>query len=203
MANIGNDASLLLQKNLTAQLRALQTKLVGEYFSDDSMLKISQLIEQCHQVDTDNDKARRLEHFNFAIAQQNPNEILPFSPITGYYNPVAPDIDVQYDRDSKELTAYCTLDNVFEGPPNMVHGGTLAAIFDQILAMCGTCNHLAGPTATLTIDYLKPTPLHAPLVFTCKILKQEGRKIYIEGICTVNEEVTSKAQGLFIFYQAP
>ena len=197
-----NDARLLL-KEITGQLKVLQDSLIDRRLSFDQTQEISALIGQCNHVASVEleSKERLLKHFDFAAAQRNPNEILPFSPITGYYNPVAPDINVEFNPTTKELTAQCTIGRTFEGPPGMVHGGTISGVYDQILAMCATCNQLPGPTATLTIEYLKPTPLHQPLLFTCKIKQQEGRKIFIEGHCVANGEIVSKANGLFILFQ--
>ena len=195
--------------DITEQLRQLQEQLV----SHDISLKDLQLLQQSLSTSQQSLQAyqphelanhllsRPIAHFNFPAGPDNPNAILPYSPVTGRYNAIAPNIDVQFDKASKQITATVTCGRRFEGPPTCLHGGIIAAIYDQILAMCASCNLLAGPTANLSIDYLAPTPLFQELSFTARIDKVEGRKVFIIGECFADQLLCSRAQGLFIHYQ--
>ena len=53
----------------------------------------------------------------------------------------------------------------YEGPPGNVHGGMVAAAFDEVLGMAQSLSGNAGFTGTLTIRYRSPTPLYEPLLF--------------------------------------
>ncbi len=194
--------NLKLLGDTTSKLRRIQHELISHGVSNDSLETVSQLLDQCVQlVNREVSNERKLKHFDFKIAKQSPKDILPFSPITGPYNAVAPDIDIHFIKETGTIEAKVTYDRRFEGPPGMVHGGTISAIFDQLLAMCATCNEQAGPTATLSIDYLAPTPLNKPLVFTCSIGKIEGKKITVTGQCYNDETLVTQATGLFIQYK--
>jgi len=191
---------------LTQQLREFEEGLVQGHFDNHQLNDLLALIKQCNsrlnhaQPLQANNTERLLKHFNFAEAGHNPKGILPFSPVSGTYNALAPDIDIQFEAETGQIIAKVELGRRYEGPPGMVHGGVISAIFDQVLAMCATCNQFAGPTAYLNIQYQAPTPLYQELVFRCKISKQDGRKITVTGECLQGDTLCCSAEGLFIHY---
>ncbi len=86
----------------------------------------------------------------------------------------------------------------YEGPPGHVHGGFLAAAFDEVLGMAQSLTGNPGMTGTLTIRYRKPTPLLTELVFEAYVDRVEGRKIFTHGTLSANGVLTAEAEGLFI-----
>lgn len=86
----------------------------------------------------------------------------------------------------------------YEGPPGCVHGGVLAAAFDEILGFAQSLSGRPGMTGTLTVHYRKPTPLNTDLVFEGWVDRIEGRKIFTSGRCMAGDTVTAEAEGLFI-----
>ncbi len=86
----------------------------------------------------------------------------------------------------------------YEGPPGCVHGGMIAAAFDEVLGFAQSLSGKPGMTGTLTIRYRKPTPLDTDLLFEGWVEKVEGRKIFTVGHCKAGEEITAEAEGLFI-----
>ncbi len=86
----------------------------------------------------------------------------------------------------------------YEGPPGCVHGGVVAAAFDEVLGFAQSLSGRPGMTGTLTIRYRKPTPLYEDLVFEGWVERIEGRKIFTAGVCRVGDLVTAEAEGLFI-----
>ena len=69
----------------------------------------------------------------------------------------------------------------YEGPPGCVHGGFIAASFDEVLGMTQSMTGHPGMTGTLTIRYRRPTPLHAEIRFEAELDRVEGRKIFTVG----------------------
>ena len=126
-------------------------------------------------------------------------KILPRSPLSGYFNPIAPQLKI-YSKD-KIMYAEGVFGLIHQGPPNCVHGGIISGVYDQILAYCGIANGTPGFTAELRVSYLKPTPLFKALRFRCQISKVEDRQIHITGECHCGEERLSFAEGLFIHYE--
>jgi acyl-coenzyme A thioesterase PaaI-like protein len=84
-----------------------------------------------------------------------------------------------------------------------VHGGIIAAVFDEVLSMANVITGKAGFTGTLTIKYHRKTPLNTPIELWGVNLRQEGRKQISRGEMRVNGEVTASAEGLFISMPEP
>ncbi len=111
-------------------------------------------------------------------------------------NPLAPPVRVAV-RDDKVI-GHANFGVAYEGPPGHVHGGFIAAAFDEVLGMAQSLTGSPGMTGTLTIRYRRPTPLLTELVFEARVDRVEGRKIFTEGRLSAGGVVTAEAQGLFI-----
>ncbi len=118
--------------------------------------------------------------------------------VTGVLNPIAPPIRFEVLADGSVRSTF-TLDEPYEGPPGLVHGGISAAIFDQLLGMAAAVSGSPGFTAALELRYRMPTPLRVPLTLQAGITRREGRKSWGEGRITTPEgTVTVEATALFV-----
>jgi acyl-coenzyme A thioesterase PaaI-like protein len=124
------------------------------------------------------------------------NGLLPYSPVTGHYSPLAPPVLVT--KEDNVIVGRVRFGDAYEGPPSSVHGGIVSAVWDQLLAMAALTSDLGGPTASLTIDYKRPTPLHVDLEFRAWTTVVEGRKVNTRGECYAAGELVSTASALFI-----
>lgn len=129
-------------------------------------------------------------------ADQDITAVMPFSPVSGKRNPVAPPLRLW--RDGDDIAGEVTFSPTYAGPPDSVHGGIIAAVFDEVLAMANVISGSAGFTGTLSIRYLRKTPLNTPIELWATSLRQDGRKQLSRGEMRVNGEVTATAEGLFI-----
>lgn len=118
------------------------------------------------------------------------------SPLIGLANPLAPPVRLAVQQD--KVIGHANFGVAYEGPPGHVHGGFVAAAFDEVLGMAQSLTGNPGMTGTLTIRYRKPTPLLTEVVFEARVNRVEGRKIFTEGTLSANGAVTAEAQGLFI-----
>ncbi len=120
------------------------------------------------------------------------------SPVKGLANPVAPPAEITPDHDAQIVTGSVTFGNAYEGAPGCVHGGWVAAVFDEALGMA--CIFSGGPAMTgeITISYRKPTPTKVPLRIEARFDRQEGRKIYTSGDLWADDLLIAKSHGLFI-----
>lgn len=122
--------------------------------------------------------------------------VMPYSPVSGKRNPVAP--PTRLWRDGDDIAGEVIFSPTYAGPPDSVHGGIIAAVFDEVLAMANVISGNAGFTGTLTIRYLRKTPLNTPIELWGTNLRQDGRKQISRGEMRVNGQVTASAEGLFI-----
>jgi acyl-coenzyme A thioesterase PaaI-like protein len=141
---------------------------------------------------------RRTRPTGFAEAA-NAGDVAAFfdqSPLIGLSNPLAPPVSLHVDGDVVRGTA--TFGSAYEGPPGHLHGGFIAAAFDEVLGFAQSMTGQPGMTGTLTIRYRRPTPLHVPLRLEARVVRTEGRKIFTEGRMFAGDTLTSEAEGVFI-----
>ena len=118
------------------------------------------------------------------------------SPMLGRANPLAPPIQLWLDGDRMVGTA--RFGAAYEGPPGCVHGGYVAAAFDEVLGSTQSLSGRPGMTGRLTVHYRSPTPLETELRFVGWLESVEGRKILTKGELWAGERLCAEAEGLFI-----
>lgn len=117
-------------------------------------------------------------------------------PVLGRFNPVAPPLRVTVDETgaSASLVPAAT----FEGPPGAVHGGYTAMLLDAIMGILVRSLGISAVTATLSLKYLRPTPLDQRLQLGSRVLSQGERKVTVEGVISAGGVETVRATGLFV-----
>lgn len=90
-----------------------------------------------------------------------------------------------------------------EGGPDVAHGGVVAGILDEVLGHAAMSRGLLVVTRTLTIDFIKPTPLGAPLTLTSRIDVVDGRKWTITGAISLPGSGTVVARGTGVWIVVP
>jgi acyl-coenzyme A thioesterase PaaI-like protein len=117
--------------------------------------------------------------------------------VIGVRNPVAPPLVIHHGPDGS-VWADFELGAAYEGPAGHVHGGVCALVLDHVL---GATAHKPGQpavTGTLTIRYLRGTPLGA-LRAEAHVDRIEGVKTFALGkIIAASGEPTVQAEGIFI-----
>jgi acyl-coenzyme A thioesterase PaaI-like protein len=134
---------------------------------------------------------------NMAWSEDDLTSVMPYSPVSGKRNAIAPPIRL-WKVGSNELRGEVIFSPTYAGPPDSVHGGIIAAVFDEILAMANVISGNAGFTGTLTIRYLNKTPLNTPIELWGMNEQRDGRKQLSRGEMRVDGKVTATAEGLFI-----
>lgn len=118
-------------------------------------------------------------------------------PLLGASNPRS--MPMQYWVEGDQAFARCQLGWAFEGPPERLHGGFVAAIFDQFLGMAQTNFDKVGMTSKLEISYHKATPLNAELLLEAQLLSlDEGRHKRLRATLCANGKMTASCEADFI-----
>ncbi len=126
------------------------------------------------------------------------DSLYQFSPFLGELNPLAPPIRITFD--GAVARGDVTYPIAYEGPPGCVHGGCIAAGFDEVLGVMQATTGRPGMTAKLEINYRSPTPLFRPVRYEASVVRIEGRKIFATCTLTVVDDgrLCAQADGLFI-----
>lgn len=122
------------------------------------------------------------------------------TPIAGHGNAMSPPLHMWLDREQGEAHARITLGWAYEGPPKCVHGGWVAALFDEFLGCAQLLSGQTGATGHLSVRYKRPTPLNTELTLFATVKEVHGRKIVMEGSITANGIVTATCEGLFVSF---
>jgi len=123
------------------------------------------------------------------------------SPLIGAINPIAVPMQISGVLDDAGETiavGEVRFGAAYGGPPGCVHGGLIAAAFDEVLAVAQSFGGNPGLTANLVIDYRSPVPLYEPLVFRGRIKHNQGRKISTIGTLHHGDTLCAEASGLFV-----
>jgi acyl-coenzyme A thioesterase PaaI-like protein len=127
---------------------------------------------------------------------QNPSAYADRNAVIGRTNPLAPPM-VLTEEDGKNI-GLVTLNDSYSGVPGWVHGGVLAALFDQILGNVPITLGIPTVTSSLEVRYLRPTPLQVELRFEAWLEERKGRSNLVVGRCLVRGETTAEATGDFV-----
>jgi uncharacterized protein (TIGR00369 family) len=108
---------------------------------------------------------------------------------------------LKFTLDEERQMSICRfrLDARYTGPPGHCHGGIIATILDDAMGKVNKLRHVVALTREMTVEYLKPVPLHKPL-------RVEGREVKVRGRTHVNTaeilndkgEVLARSKGIFI-----
>ncbi len=122
------------------------------------------------------------------------------SPVSGQLNPLAPPLELRVSRSggADEVEGRVVFSAAYEGPPGCVHGGWIAAVFDEVLGMAQSLSGRPGMTANLTVDYVRPTPLYVELELRGRLESVAGRKVFTSGELIAAKELRARAKGLFV-----
>jgi acyl-coenzyme A thioesterase PaaI-like protein len=122
--------------------------------------------------------------------------LFSFDPVIGRLSPLAPPVQIEW-QDPLAI-GRVRFGVPYEGPPGCVHGGIIAATFDQVFNVANIMRGIAGPTRKLEIVYRKPTPLLTELRFEAWVDRVEGREVHTHGRILNGNVVTVEAQGTFV-----
>jgi acyl-coenzyme A thioesterase PaaI-like protein len=156
------------------------------------------LLRQAVEVLASESHGRPYEGAEASLAAYQEHLFIDHSPLVGPLNPLAPPIDMS--AQGTTVTGVVTFGDAYEGPPGCVHGGFIAASFDELLGFAQGLSGAPGMTAYLKVDYRTPTPLHQRLRLRGDIERVEGRKIFVRGELRVDgdDRLCAEATGLFL-----
>ena len=119
--------------------------------------------------------------------------------VCGPDNPEGMRLKFILDEARQTFVCHFRLGKRYTGPPGHSHGGIIACILDDAMGKVNKLRHVIALTREMTVEYLKPVPLHQPL-------RAEGREIKVEGRTHINaaeilnerDEVLARSRGIFI-----
>ncbi len=138
------------------------------------------------------------QSFSAGVDENVVYSFLAHDPVIGKLNPLAPPLDIRVKDDKVIGTVH--FNSAYEGPPQCVHGGHIAAVFDIVLGGAEVLSGIPGVTGTLSVRYNAPTPINTDLRVEGFFDRVEGRKIFTKGTMYHGDTPTAEATGIFISF---
>jgi acyl-coenzyme A thioesterase PaaI-like protein len=184
-------------RRLADAVRQVIEHLVATKAPIQDIARAAEALEQIAASLSGHPRGHLYEGFAESANAGDPHAHFDHSPIIGKANPLAPPLELRTEAD--RVVGEAVFGSAYEGPPGAVHGGYVAAAFDELLGMAQSLGGKPGMTGTLTIRYRKPHPLHTPIHFEAELVRVEGRKIFTSGRSRTDDGVLrAEAEGIFI-----
>ena len=183
-------------RRLAEATRLVIERLVATRAPQEELAAAAEALEAIAEALDGYPRGHSFEGFSESANAGDPHAFFDHSPIIGRANPLAPPLDLAVVDD--KVLGRARFGSAYEGPPGAVHGGYVAAAFDELLGMAQSLGGKPGMTGTLTVRYRRPHPLHREIRFEAELVRVEGRKIFTTGRSYADGELRAAAQGIFI-----
>ena len=183
-------------RRLAAAMRDVIENLVATKAPLEVIAEAAEQLEAVAASLADHPRGLLMEGFAESANAGDPHAHFDHSPIIGKANPLAPPLDLR--TEDGRIVGSAVFGSAYEGPPGAIHGGYVAAAFDELLGMAQSLGGKPGMTGTLTVRYRRPHPLHTRIDFEAELVRVEGRKIFTVGRSYAGGELRAEAEGIFI-----
>ena len=185
------------KRRLASAMREVIGRLVQSIAPEEELRTAADALERYAAQLAGHPRLRRYEGYAESANAGDVGSFFDQSPMIGLANPLAPPIRIEQTGE-RTATGHVSFGAAYEGPPGSVHGGYIAAAFDEVLGFVQSLSRSPGFTGTLTIKYRSPAPLHTALEFRCELNRQEGRKIFAGGRAFAGDKLCAEAEAIFI-----
>eukprot|EP01134_Creolimax_fragrantissima_P005602 CFRG5602T1 len=104
--------------------------------------------------------------------------------------------------EGNKLCAFVSFGSAMCGHPDVVHGGAIAAVFDDLFGWLFGYQETKIFTAYLNTSYRSPTPIETHVVYEVWVEKVEGRKLFAKATArsglSPDSTLFSESEALFI-----
>lgn len=191
-----NDAQIEVRRRLAGATRLVVERLVASTAPVDLLTNAAERMESFAELLGGYPHGRTYKGYAEPANAPRPQEFFDHSPLSGKANPLAPPMDLEVI--DGVVHGRVRFGAAYEGPPGCVHGGFVAAVFDEILGMANSLSGEPGMTGTLSVKYRKPTPLRVELRLEATLDRVDGRKRWCSARLHAGDVLCGEAEGLFI-----
>lgn len=109
---------------------------------------------------------------------------------------------VRYYRNQRqELRARIWFGPETEGPPGHAHGGSMAAVLDEVLGLAAWTAGFPIVVGNLNVSFRQMLPLETVVTVETEVVQVAGRKVTVNGQICQNETIFATAECLCIVIQ--
>jgi uncharacterized protein (TIGR00369 family) len=117
----------------------------------------------------------------------------------GKDNPYGMHLKFTLNREHRQFVSHFRLGKRYTGPPGHCHGGIIATILDDAMSKLNKLRDLVAATSRMTVEYLRPVPLHRPLRVESREITKRGRRLTrVAEILDEKGTVLARGRGVFV-----
>ena len=126
----------------------------------------------------------------FDISKENDNCIG-----CGEKNPIG--LKLKFKMENGNAITHSKLGSNYEGYKNIIHGGIITLIMDETSAKAIHSLSIVAVTGKITIYFKKPLMVGEEFTCEAKVVKSDGKRIFVETQLSIGNEVKAKSQSVF------
>jgi acyl-coenzyme A thioesterase PaaI-like protein len=192
----GSDPARQASRQLASEIRSLMTAAVLTATDENTISAAASLVRKAAGDLSASRRAGRYDGIpGLAPGAGTNNLIWETHGAFGHSNPLAPPAVV--DEGDGRLSGSVTFDGAWEGGPGTVYGGFIAAVFDGMMGRAVLSAGHLGVTRSLTVRYLRPTPLYRALRIESEAGPRTGRDVAVQSRLWDRDLLTSEAEAVF------
>jgi uncharacterized protein (TIGR00369 family) len=122
--------------------------------------------------------------------------------ICGPGNPVGLQAKINVDQQSHSAACTLVIPMEYQGWKDLVHGGILSALLDEVCAYAGMTMAKTVVTGELKTRFHKPVPVGREVTVTAKVIRRERRVVLVEAQVTMEGSVLTSAEAKMVIVNA-
>ncbi len=113
--------------------------------------------------------------------------------VVGPANPTSVGVEMRL-VDGEAGVAEVVFGPAFEGALGRVHGGMVAAVFDDLAGYVLAFEGRPGFSVRLDVTFRAPVPIEVPVEFHVRLRERVGRKLLVEGEARLGDQLLATAE---------
>jgi len=106
---------------------------------------------------------------------------------------------LKFFREQERFICHFRLGRRYTGPPGHCHGGIIATILDEAMSKLSKLRDVVAATSRMTVEYLRPVPLHRKLRVESRESGKRGRRLTrFAEILDEKGTVLARSRGVFV-----
>lgn len=122
--------------------------------------------------------------------------------ICGKNNPIGFKATIEVDRENQSAQCTLTVPKEFQGWKEMVHGGIISALLDEVSAHAGMTVSDTVVTGELKTRYHKPVPVEHEVTASARVVSQQRRTVIVEASLSMQGELLASSEAKMVILKS-
>ncbi len=122
--------------------------------------------------------------------------------ICGHRNPVGLKATMKVDREGKSAACTLVIPSEYQGWKDMVHGGIISALLDEVCVYAGMTVSDSVVTGELKTRFRKPVPVEQEVTVSARVTNQVRRTVQVEAQLTLEGVVLASAEAKLVIVRS-